>query len=213
MEPISKLIAGFARFRSKYFAGDSALFEQLSRHGQSPRVMVIACCDARVDPAIITDADPGDLFVVRNVANLVPPCETGGGYHGTSAALEFAVQSLKVEHIIVLGHSGCGGVHSLLQDAGAQQGDFIAPWMALAATACLKIKAVPAPATVQQRACEQAVVQVSLANLKTFPWIAERMSKGALHLHGWYFDIKGGELLCYHPENDRFEAPREIAPA
>lgn len=213
MEPINKLIAGFARFRSKYFQGQSALFEKLSRHGQSPHVMVIACCDARVDPAIITDSDPGDLFVVRNVANLVPPCETGGGYHGTSAALEFAVCGLQVSHIVVLGHSHCGGVHSLLRGSSTQQGGFIAPWMALAGSACEKVKVQYIPEAARQRACEQAVVQVSLDNLKTFPWVRDRVARGDLHLHGWYFDIDGGELLCYNAENDRFENLGQTPPA
>lgn len=206
MEHIKKLITGFARFRSKYFDDQPALFEKLSRQGQAPHIMVIACCDARVDPAIITDSDPGDLFVVRNVANLVPPCETGGGYHGTSAALEFAVCGLKVSHIVVLGHSHCGGVHTLLQGANTQQGDFIGPWMALAEGACQRVNASQAHASemARQRACEQAVVRVSLKNLQTFPWIRERVERGDLRLHGWYFDIDGGDLLCYDEKNDSF---------
>jgi carbonic anhydrase len=207
MDDIARLIEGFARFRTKYFENRPELFDQLARKGQTPRVMVVACCDSRVDPAIITDADPGDLFVVRNVANLVPPCETGGGYHGTSAALEFAVQSLCVRHIIVLGHSQCGGIQSLLQGAKPPQGDFIIPWMAIAEEACRKVGALHAraPAAEQQRACEQAAIQVSLRNLMSFPWIRQRVEQGALHLHGWYFDIDRGALLHYNVRMNRFE--------
>lgn len=207
MDEINKLIAGFARFRAKYFESQPELFDHLARRGQAPRVMVVACCDSRVDPAIITDSDPGDLFVVRNVANLVPPCEMGGGYHGTSAALEFAVRALEVKHIVILGHSQCGGIQSLLQGIKAPQGDFIIPWMAIAEEARQKISALyaHAPDATRQRACEQAAIQVSLRNLATFPWIRERVAQGALHLHGWYFDIDRGELLHYNNNTDRFE--------
>lgn len=212
MEQIKKLVEGFARFRTRYFEGQPDLYDQLARQGQSPGVMVVACCDSRVDPAIITDSNPGDLFVVRNVANLVPPCEMGGGYHGTSAALEFAVRSLHVKHIIVLGHSQCGGIQSLLQGIQAPQGDFIIPWMAIAEEACRSVSTqhARAPDAVRQRACEQAAIQVSLRNLFTFPWVRERVEQGALHLHGWYFDIDRGELLHYNSSTECFE---EYAPS
>ncbi|RJQ46734.1 MAG: carbonic anhydrase [Gammaproteobacteria bacterium] len=207
MDEIKKLMQGFSRFRARYFDGQPDFYDQLARRGQSPGLMVVACCDSRVDPAIITDSNPGDLFVVRNVANLVPPCEMGGGYHGTSAALEFAVRSLHVMHIIVLGHSQCGGIQSLLQGIQAPQGDFIIPWMAIAEEACRKVNArhAHAPDAVRQRACEQAAIQVSLHNLLTFPWVRERVEQGALHLHGWYFDIDRGELLHYNDKTERFE--------
>ncbi|MCL4316106.1 MAG: carbonic anhydrase [Gammaproteobacteria bacterium] len=212
MEQIKKLVEGFARFRTRYFEGQPDLYDQLARQGQSPGVMVVACCDSRVDPAIITDSNPGDLFVVRNVANLVPPCEMGGGYHGTSAALEFAVRSLHVKHIIVLGHSQCGGIQSLLQGIQAPQGEFIIPWMAIAEEARQKVNTRHAhsPDAVRQRACEQAAIQVSLRNLFTFPWVRERVEQGALHLHGWYFDIDRGELLHYNSSTECFE---EYAPS
>ncbi len=207
MGEIEKLTAGFARFRKKYFESQPELFDQLSHQGQAPRVMVVACCDSRVDPAIITDSNPGDLFVVRNVANLVPPCEIGGGYHGTSAALEFAVQSLNVKHIIVLGHSQCGGIQALLHGIKTPQGDFIIPWMAIAEEACRKISALHAHASpmARQRACEQAAIQTSLHNLTTFPWVRERVAQDALRLHGWYFDIDRGELMNYNVDTGHFE--------
>ena len=116
MKSLDELVAGFHRFQQRYFQSERKLYEKLMLQGQAPKVMVVACCDSRVDPAIVTDCDPGDLFVVRNVANLVPPCEEGGGYHGTSAALEFAVRCLRVEHVIVMGHTRCGGIRALLGD-------------------------------------------------------------------------------------------------
>lgn len=209
-DEIKKMIAGFARFRSRYFEQPQPLFKQLAQSGQSPKVMVVACCDSRVDPAIITDSDPGDLFVVRNVANLVPPHETGGGYHGTSAALEFAVRILDVKHIIVLGHGHCGGIGALLDGlpADPSSGQFISSWMTIAAEARKRVMASLSGAarTVQERACEHAAIEMSLQNLRTFPWIHERVESGTLQLHGWYFDIDQGALLHYNPDSAQFEA-------
>jgi len=201
MDPIARLLEGFKRFRQKYFVEDRALFEQLSRRGQSPKVAVVACCDSRVDPAIILDAAPGDLFTIRNVANLVPPHEPEGTYHGTSSALEFAVRSLEVEHILVLGHAQCGGIHALmegdLRPGEPDRDDFITAWMSIAREARERVQADPTLSgrDQQQRACEQAAVEVSLANLMTFPWIRRRVDEGRLHLHGWYFDLECGELM------------------
>lgn len=207
---IKKMIAGFARFRSRYFEPPQPFFRQLAQSGQSPKVMVVACCDSRVDPAIITDSDPGDLFVVRNVANLVPPYETGGGYHGTSAALEFAVRILEVQHIIVLGHGHCGGIGALLDGIPADQssGQFISSWMTIAAEARKRVMASLSGAAraLQERACEHAAIEMSLQNLRTFPWIRERVENGTLQLHGWYFDIDQGALLHYNPDSAQFEA-------
>jgi len=207
MDHIEKLLKGFARFRSRYFETQPELFDRLSRTGQAPSVMVVACCDSRVDPAIITDSDPGDLFVVRNVANLVPPCEMGGGYHGTSAALEFAVCGLEVKHIVILGHSQCGGIHALLSGMNVRRDGFIIPWMTIVEGARQKImNALPhASPSARQHACEQAAIQVSLQNLLTFPWVRDRIEQGALQLHGWYFDIDRGELLGYNTATERFE--------
>ena len=134
-DEIQKLVDGFGRFRSEHYESDDSLYQRLTRDGQSPRVMVIACCDSRVDPAIISDCNPGDLFVVRNVASLVPPYETGGHYHGTSAALEFAVRYLHVQNVVMLGHSRCGGIRVLITGIQGADGlgQFIAPWMAAGA--------------------------------------------------------------------------------
>lgn len=210
MKDIAKFIAGFERFQDKYFGHDRKLYDRL-RHLQRPRVMVIACCDSRVDPATLTGAEPGEMFVVRNVANLVPPYQPGGNFASVPAALEFAVQSLEVEHVIVLGHAQCGGIHALM--SGAEPGgefprdEFIGQWVSIAQRACGRVLAeLPdKPPALQARACEQAAILVSLENLMTYPWIARRVEAGSLHLHGWYFDIGQGELLGYSPLGAAFE--------
>jgi carbonic anhydrase len=207
-DEIRKLIDGFGRFRARHFATDDGLYRRLFREGQAPKVMVIACCDARVDPAIITDCDPGELFVVRNVANLVPPHETLGHYHGTSAALEFAVRVLKVRHIVVLGHSRCGGIGTLLSDLQGEDGlgQFIAPWMNIAAearSAAQSVAATESPDAVA-RVAEQSAIRISLRNLLSFPWVRQRIDADMLRLHGWYFNMDQGELLHYEPEQNRY---------
>lgn len=127
----NKAITGYRHFRDKYVHGDRSIMQHLSRHGQNPEMMVVACCDSRVDPALILQCDPGDLFVVRNVANIVPPYEKDEAHHGTSAALEFGVCYLKVKHLILLGHSQCGGIQALLDREGLEQNDFITNWVSL----------------------------------------------------------------------------------
>jgi carbonic anhydrase len=163
-----------------------------------------------VDPALVLDCAPGDLFVIRNVANLVPPEESRvGGRHGTSAALDYAVRTLGVEHIVVLGHAHCGGIRALLTGSGTQaQESFIGSWMRLAESARASvIKDMPhASLTEQSRACEQQAILVSLENLMTFDWIKERVESGILALHGWYFDIEHGQLLSYNPTAKKFES-------
>jgi len=197
--PIAKLIEGYRRFRQRYFHDEPELFASLVAQGQSPAVAVVACCDSRVDPAIIMDCEPGDLFTIRNVANLVPPYEPDGMYHGTSAALEFAVRVLQVGHIIVLGHAQCGGIHALLEgeSPGVTQGEFVTSWMRIAAPAreAALNDATLGTADMRRRYCEQAAIQLSMANLMTFPWIKERVDHKQLRLHGWYFDIGSGELI------------------
>jgi carbonic anhydrase len=208
MKDLADLIAGFRRFQQRFFHEDRALFERLVRHGQAPRTMVVACCDARVDPAIVMDCDPGDLFVVRNVANLVPPYEEGGGYHGTSAALEFAVRCLNVEHVIVMGHARCGGIRALLGDIRFEDtaGQFIAPWMSIAEAARQAALASPSAVDADSRAvaCEHQAVRVSLGNLMSFPFVRDAVDGGRLRLHGWYFDLDRGELYGYDPVTVRF---------
>jgi len=201
------LIAGFRRFRETYYEQNRPLFDALARKEQSPQVMMISCCDSRVDPALLFASEPGDLFVIRNVANLIPPYAPDSQYHGTSAALEFAVCGLKVKHAVVLGHSRCGGVRALLQDVSEDAAsDFVRPWMEIAAPARdrARWRAAGQPDEVLRKVCEQETVQVSLANLMTFPWIRERVETNQLQLHGWYFDLENGELYALQRSDGAF---------
>lgn len=206
MKDIQRFIAGFRTFQESYFGGQAAHFEPL-KEGQAPKTMIIGCSDSRVDPALLTNCAPGDIFMVRNVANLVPPCEEDGGRHGVSAALEFAVCHLGVEHIIVLGHARCGGIKALMAGTcGCKGGGFITNWMQIAVPARERVLAELADkdADLQQRAAEQASILLSLENLHTFPFIHERIESGKLSLHGWYFDLAEGQLLEYHQESGAF---------
>jgi carbonic anhydrase len=208
-------MAGFARFQEKYFAGDDSVFARL-RQGQSPRALVISCCDSRADPGMLMGAGPGDIFVVRNVANLVPPYRNGAEMPGIRADIEFAVKSLNVEHIIILGHSGCGGIRALMDGEGttASNFEFIGAWVTIAAAARERVlrELAGESQTVQAKACEQGAIALSLDNLVTFPWIRERVEAGTMALHGWYFDIDAGELLAYSPQTSSF-APLVPKPA
>ncbi len=189
---MDSLIAGYRRFRATAWPARRQLLEQLAEHGQHPRAMVIACADSRVDPAMIFDAAPGEIFVIRNVANLVPPCQPDGAYHGTSAALEFGVLGLGVKDLIVMGHGQCGGVQALLAGGADAPDSFIGPWMRLAEPARRRTLACH-PAD-PQLVCEQETVRLSLENLQTFPWINERVADGRLRLHGAHYAIRTGIL-------------------
>ncbi|MDH2917832.1 MAG: carbonic anhydrase [Sideroxydans sp.] len=207
MSTPSLLIAGFARFRRNHFSREDVLYRNLVEQGQTPKVMIVGCCDSRVDPALIFDCAPGDLFVIRNVANLVPPAEDRAGHHGTTAALEYGVCNLAVEHIVVLGHAHCGGIHNLLQTAGRDNpNSYIDDWMSLVEAARLQVMTDFSDASdeVRQRECEQRAIVVSLQNLLSFSWIAERVASGTLALHGWYFDIESGQLLAYQADREKF---------
>jgi carbonic anhydrase len=204
---IQRLITGFHAFKKDYYGPARSVFYSL-KEGQSPKSMIIGCSDSRVDPAILTGAAPGDIFVVRNVANLVPAYEEDGGKHGVSAALEFAVCYLKVEHIIVLGHSGCGGINALMTGASGLAGKgFITNWMSIAGPARDRVLAnLPGQdLKSQQRAAEKAAIEISLENLRTFPFIKTSMRHGRLSLHGWYFDIQTGDLFGYESETGSFQ--------
>ena len=206
MSSPKQLIEGFERFRERHFAKGGVQFHDLAQLGQTPKVLVVACCDSRVDPALVLDCAPGDLFVIRNVANLVPPAENQGHYHGTSAALEFGVRNLAVQHVIVLGHAQCGGIHALLEGSVDKDESFIAEWMGIVEAARKQVEQQLAGASDKQRhrACEQQAILVSLDNLMTFSWIRERVEQGSLMLHGWYFDIELGELLGYDATTRQF---------
>ncbi|MEP9368126.1 carbonic anhydrase [Xanthobacter sp. VNH20] len=191
---MDSLLEGYRRFREVSWPTHKDLFERLAARGQKPHTFVVACSDSRVDPQLIFDAGPGELFVVRNVANLVPPYEPDGNYHGTSAALEFAVRVLEVERIVVLGHAQCGGVHALLEGAPAVARDFVASWITIAEPARAETLKADLPPAERQRFCELCCVRLSLDNLRTFPWLSERIAQGKLALHGAYFGVATGKL-------------------
>jgi carbonic anhydrase len=206
---IADFVAGFERFQQQYFGGEQSVFQRL-RKGQTPRALVISCCDSRADPGMLLGAGPGEIFVVRNVANLVPPYQHGAPMPGVRADIEFAVKSLQVERIIVLGHSGCGGIGALMDGEGVGQShyEFIGAWVSIAAKAREQVlRDLPnASRPVQAKACEQAAIALSIENLRSFPWIGERVEAGVLALHGWYFDLEHGELLQYDAPTGRFAA-------
>jgi carbonic anhydrase len=197
MAGFDALVAGYHRFRTQGWQEQRTRWAELSE-GQSPKVMVIACSDSRVDPGQIFDTLPGEIFVVRNVANLVPPFETGGGRHGVSAALEFAVTQLEVPEIVVMGHGACGGAHAALTQrfAEAEQGEggFIAHWVDMLDEARARVLAEHGDGPEAVRAMEHETVRVSMANLRTFPFVTEREAAGTLTIHGAYFAIADGIL-------------------
>ncbi|MFV0297651.1 MAG: carbonic anhydrase [Hyphomicrobiaceae bacterium] len=188
----------YRRFRFRHYAPKQDRYEELADRGQAPDVMVVSCCDSRVDPETIFSAMPGELFVVRNVANLVPPYETSGRFHGVSAALEFAALNLRVRHIVVIGHSSCGGIRSCLERNAARETDahFISNWMSMldGARDDVQRELSGKPVTDMAAALERAGVVASLANLRTFPCIQTLESKGRVALHGAHFDIATGAL-------------------
>jgi carbonic anhydrase len=189
------LIEGHRRFLRDRHAPERGRYLQLAERGQAPTAMVIACCDARVDIAAIFDSEAGALFILRNVANLVPPYEPEGKYHGTSAAIEFAVQNLRVPHLIVIGHSHCGGVAAYRQKVRDKvaPGGFIARWLTLLDN--LKVEENEVFEFGEETAFELAAIRSSLVNLRSFPFIEEQEGKGLLALHGLHFDIASGGLL------------------
>ena len=189
---MDELIAGYRRFRATRWPQERARFEALAAEGQRPHTMVVGCSDSRVDPQLIFDVRPGELFVVRNVANLVPPYAPDAAYHGTSAALEFGVRALGVRRLVVLGHGQCGGVQALLEGAPDSVGDFVPQWIEIAAPA--RARALAAPPEGRREAAEHEVVRLSLANLRTFPWIREAAERGDLALHGCHFAVRTGVL-------------------
>jgi carbonic anhydrase len=200
----------FRRFKYRHFGPNMDHYEKLATFGQHPDVMVVSCCDSRVDPETIFSAMPGELFVMRNVANLVPPYETGGKYHGVSAALEFAALNLRIKHIVVLGHSSCGGVRACLdQDAARQtEAQFISNWMSMLDAAREKVveshRGRPPPEI--RAALEKEAIAASLANLRTFPFIKLLEGKRRLALHGAYFDIATGTLAVLNQTTGAFVA-------
>ncbi len=193
IESSDALLSGYRRFREGHWAEAKAQYESLAAEGQRPHTLVVACSDSRADPALIFDTAPGQLFVVRNVANLVPPYEPDGHRHGVSAALEFGVKVLGVSRIVVMGHAHCGGVNAMLNGTPEICRDFVAPWVAQGEPVVRRV-AEGVDADQVEQATEEAVVRLSLDNLRTFPWIAEREAAGTLTLSGLHFGIADGIL-------------------
>ena len=195
---LEELLKGYQYFLDNNYAQEAERYQTLAAIGQSPRTMVIACSDSRVDPSRIFNAGPGELFVVRNVANLVPPCEACGSYHGTSSAIEFAVTMLHVERIIVLGHARCGGVRAFLDvaETSADPKSFIDKWISLLHPPYQTSRpyALHLNATQRQAWMEEEGIRHSVANLRTFPFVSEAIVTGQLQLRGAHFDISSGKL-------------------
>ena len=207
MEELGTLLAGYHRFRAEHYEAEKARWRALAE-GQSPRALIIACSDSRADPATIFDTHPGEIFVVRNVANLVPPFEGDGGRHGVSAALEFAVTQLEVEQVIVMGHERCGGIEAALtgrfRDAPAGEGGFVARWMDQIDDAAARIAAEHGTGNEAANILEEVAIRQSLANLRTFPFVAEREQAGTLKVIGCHFSISEGQLYMLDEAEDAF---------
>ena len=209
MSEIETLLNGFRKFRETYYEKAPGLYRDMVSQGQSPRFAVVACSDSRVDPAIVLQTEPGDIFAVRNVAALVSPCEGDGHYHGTSAALEFAVTELGVGHVIVIGHAHCGGIAAMVrkQEGGKIGGQFMAAWTGLLCEA--RERALAADPGLDGDALlgasERQSVRLSLDNLTTFPFVQKAMAAGDLRLHGWYLNIYESALEGWNPDTEAFE--------
>ncbi|HEY9572998.1 MAG TPA: carbonic anhydrase [Pusillimonas sp.] len=211
LRDISHFQEAVLRFRSEYYKHSPELMHALSTKGQAPATLIIACSDSRVDTGVLLSAQPGELFTVRNVANLVPPYQQGSGLHGTGAAIEYAVRDLKVDHIIVLGHAQCGGIKAMLATADGHPPDreFVGEWVSMAMNATELYLNADKPDERQKVSlellkenpglAERAAVTGSLHNLLTYPWISERVEQGTLALHGWWFDLETGDLWRTEP--------------
>ncbi len=198
----------FRRFKFRHFAPNQDHYEELATYGQNPDTMVISCCDSRVDPETIFNAMPGELFVMRNVANLVPPYETAGKFHGVSSAIEFAVMNLRVKNLIVMGHSGCGGIKAVLDQGTAieTEAKFISRWMSMLSEARLNVLAAHQTRSHADRvsALEREGIRSSLKNLRTFPFVKDLEDKGRISLYGAHFEIATGVLSVLHPQTNEF---------
>ena len=211
MKALEGLLKGFAEFRLGYYHDHLDLFEKLATEGQSPKILIVGCADARVDPGILTQTKPGDIFTVRNIGAMVPPAQIppDNRQHGTSAAIEFAVRGLAVEHIVILGHALCGGIAALVDGKdGALAGfDYLSTWTAVAQDVRdLAIEELKGRSRDEiLRVVEQAAVVNSVQNLMSFPWIAERVVAGKLVLHAWWFNLTKGQLYAFNPQALAFE--------
>lgn len=196
-DSFNKLLNGYQLFRDKYVHGDQSIMQSLSYYGQQPCTMVVSCCDSRVDPALILQCDPGDLFVVRNVANIIPPYEKDEAHHGTSAALEFGVCFLKVKNLILLGHSQCGGIQAVLNKKNTTPNDFISSWVSLVDK--------PYHQHLHEDEYARLALNQSYQHCLTFPWLKERVETGLLNVHRWYFNIEQGEIYTFMSEEGEYK--------
>lgn len=188
-DSLEKIIQGYQLFREKYVIGNNSFMRELSEQGQRPKIMIVACCDSRVDPALLLQCDPGDLFVLRNVANIVPPYENDEAHHGTSAALEFGLCYLNIQHLIILGHSQCGGIDASLNRQYLAHDDFISNWTNLIDIGDNVIHDVDE--------CAKLSLINSYKNCLTFPWIRSALKEKKLTIHLWFFNIKEGVIYAY----------------
>lgn len=207
MKGFGNLLEGYRRFRENRVEGETVKWKELAE-GQSPRAIIVACCDSRVDPAMIFDADPGEIFVVRNVANLVPPYESNGGRHGVSAALEFAVTQLNVPEIIVMGHERCGGIMAALtgcfHGAAPGEGGFVHRWMEQIDGKAAEIAGDHGTGEDAARLLEEEAIRQSVRNLRTFPFVTAREQAGKLVILGCHFSIREGQLYMLDEAEDSF---------
>lgn len=199
-ESFKNLLAGYHAFRKKYAVGEAPKMADLSERGQRPQTMIVACSDSRVDPALILQCDPGDLFVVRNVASIVPSFKQDGTHHGTSAALEFGVRFLGVKHLIIIGHSQCGGIQGLLNPPSVTPNDFITDWVSV-----VKPEQGELPSDMTVESAVKFSLQQSYKNCLTFPWIKQKVESEELDIHLWFFDIETGRVFTYSQANQSYE--------
>lgn len=207
---IGDLLQGIKQFKQRFYRDSPVLMQELARQGQSPPVLVISCSDSRVDPAMLSGAGPGQLFVLRNVANLVPPYDPDQFYQSAGAGIEYAVRDLQVDHVIVLGHAHCGGIQAMLGGGSGQWRDFLSTWVSLALEASelylseKDAQGKPVRVSLERlrdnpALVERAAIAGSLKNLLTYPWLRERVEAGNLQLHGWWFDLDSGDLWATEP--------------
>lgn len=204
---VKELVEGFGNFRKRFFEKDPALFADLVENGQHPKVAIVACADSRVSPSVLLQASPGSLFVIRNVANMVPPPSAIAG-NATIAGLEYAVLGLGVEHIVVLGHSHCGGIHALIEGPSKTAETFphVTEWVSAFEPARRRAleNLGDVGETETARCMEKAAIAASLENLRGYPWVSSRLDAGTLRLHGWYFELAVGKLSQFDEGNGEF---------
>ena len=209
---VKPLISGFKHFRDNYFSKERVFFKTLLERGQKPKIMIISCSDSRVDPAILFGTKPSEWFIVRNVANLVPPYEPDEGYHGISAAIEFAVKDLKVDHIIVLGHAFCGGISELCKNCKdeklgfnkiANNREFLDSWIQISKKSIIDLDFDNWPGPIQHIAEKNSIIN-SINNLRSFPWISDLETNNKIKLHGWWFDMENSSLWDLKHKDNKF---------